>query len=212
VEHHAAVESAERFDTINGPRHPTDAAGQAAAQVETRDQTAQSTITASNSDINTTQPAAITWLPADYENDFVVTCYVISDENDYLSTQSITNVCGLPPLNSYRSGFIRDVRMQGSGRALNGDIIHYAGHQCYEILPCATTATGACAVEGTTIAVDPGVIPLRSSVNVATLGNRLAQDTGGGINGYHIDNFRGFDRPGCRAFGRQRSNIRFLNY
>lgn len=199
-------------DTINGPGHPTDAAGQASAQVETRDQQSQSTITASNTDIETTQPAVIQWLPADYENNFMVTCYVISDENDFLATRLVTGVCGLPPQNAYHQGFIQDVRLQGSGRALNGEIVHYAGRNCYEILPCAQTTSGACAQEGTTIAVDPKVVPLGSSVNVAILGNRVAQDTGGGINVYHIDNFRGMDRAGCVAFGRQRSAVRFLSY
>lgn len=199
-------------DNLFGPAKPTDAAGQAAARVTTRDQSADSTITASNSDIDTTQPAQITWLPADYESDFLITCYVISDENDFLDTKLEKGVCGLPPDDSYHSGFIRDVKRQGSGKALNGKIVHWAGHGCYEILPCAMTSTGACAQEGVTIAVDPSVIPRKSNVNVAILGDRVAQDGGDWINTFHIDNFRGMDRAGCNAFGRQHSKVTFLSY
>lgn len=48
------------------------------------------------------------------------------------------------------------------------------------------TATGATAVAGTTIAVDPRVIPYGSSVKVNDL-IYMAQDTGGAINGNRID-------------------------
>lgn len=51
-----------------------------------------------------------------------------------------------------------------------------------------TTYTGTIPEEGRTIAVDPGVIPLGSTVIIG--GNEyIAEDIGGGINGYEIDIF-----------------------
>lgn len=49
------------------------------------------------------------------------------------------------------------------------------------------TATGAPTEVGTTIAVDPSVIPLGSTVYIEGIGLRVAQDTGGAIKGHKID-------------------------
>lgn len=51
------------------------------------------------------------------------------------------------------------------------------------------TASGAIAVEGVTVAVDPAVIPLGSKIYVEGFGVRVAQDTGSGVNGNHVDIF-----------------------
>lgn len=52
----------------------------------------------------------------------------------------------------------------------------------------STTATGTWPHWGT-IAVDPRIIPLGSTVYIAGLGYFHAEDTGGGVVGYHIDVF-----------------------
>lgn len=49
------------------------------------------------------------------------------------------------------------------------------------------TSSGNPTKVGTTIAVDPSVIPMGSTVYIEGVGFRVAQDTGGGVKGKHID-------------------------
>ena len=49
------------------------------------------------------------------------------------------------------------------------------------------TASGAPTEVGTTIAVDPTVIPLGTTVYIEGVGFRTAQDTGGAVKGQHVD-------------------------
>lgn len=192
----------------------TDAQGNADVFVSTRDQTGRSTLTAADTaNINTTSPGNIDWLPAIYEKTFLVTCYAIALESDHLNDDSRTNVCGLPPNNSYKRGFLRDTVRQGTGLALNGQYVHYNSHTgCYNLETCPRTATGVCATDGTTIAVDPAVIPRRSTVNVTILGQRKAQDGGEWINEDHIDDFMGTRYQECVSLGGRRSTIHLINY
>lgn len=49
------------------------------------------------------------------------------------------------------------------------------------------TASGTHAQAGRTIAVDPRVIPIGSKVFIEGIGTRIAEDTGGGVKGKHLD-------------------------
>jgi len=205
-------------DIIHGPSAPTDASGTSVADVSTHAQPGQSTITAlSPPNLQTKTPANINWLPARYESQFLVTCYILAQESAAAQTPVSSNVCGLPSANRYRTEFLDAVKRQGSGKALDGTIIHingrHNGHDCYNTDSCARTSTGVCASVGTTIAVDPSVIPRRSSVSVDILGPRKAQDGGSWINGYHIDDYMGpIPKAVCDDLGRRNSGIVFQSY
>jgi len=70
----------------------------------------------------------------------------------------------------------------------------------------AITATGTCARAGRTVAVDPKVIPLGSRVYIEGVGERIAEDIGGGIKGHHIDLY--LPTVGqARDFGVQRRTV-----
>lgn len=190
----------------------TDTGGTASVQASTRNQPATSVLSASIAGVATPAIASVTWLPAKYESQFLVTCYTIANESLAEEKPVSSGVCGLPEKQSYRDAFLKDVKMQGSGVALDGTTIHYAGRGCFNTDTCARTATGACATVGTTVAVDPNIIPKRSSVNVKIIGSRTAQDTGGRITGYHIDEYLGPQPKLCKQLGRRTSDVIFQNY
>jgi len=102
--------------------------------------------------------------------------------------------------------------MQGSGQSLDGTIVHYSGRGCYNIDSCARTSSGACATAGTTIAVDRSIIPRGSTVGLDLLGQRTAQDGGGWITGYHIDDYMGPQQAACLRLGRRSSGVVFQRY
>ncbi len=70
----------------------------------------------------------------------------------------------------------------------------------------AITATGTSARAGRTVAVDPKVIPLGSRVYIEGIGERIAEDTGGGVKGQHIDLYV-HSVPAAHKFGVQRRTV-----
>ena len=207
-----SITSNQGTDTIKQPAMQTGANGVVSASVETRDQAFVSSITGISSPTPGTGNGNISWLPATYQNKFLVTCYKIANENANGSTPLVENIKGLPAKNRYRKGFLADVRMQGSGQTSTGSIIHYDGNDKYSIQSCALTAKGVCAVDGATIAVDPNVVPMLSTVAIDTVGNRLAQDKGKMIRGNHIDVYFGARAAECTFAGRRNLSVDFLKY
>ncbi len=130
---------------------------------------------------------------------FKLTAYVLAIESEFDPERSITNPCGLS--GSYRTDFLFStkanpggVMMQGSGRTLDGRIVHYVerdGRHCFEELSCARTASQTCAEAGRTVAVDRRMIPLGADLLIEGVGARVAEDTGGRVSGRHIDVYRG---------------------
>jgi 3D (Asp-Asp-Asp) domain-containing protein len=80
----------------------------------------------------------------------------------------------------------------------------YSGPQLGQAEPI--TATGTTARAGRTVAVDPKVIPLGSRIFIEGLGERIAEDVGGGIKGNHIDVYLG-TVPQAFRFGVKRGRV-----
>jgi 3D (Asp-Asp-Asp) domain-containing protein len=198
---------------------PTRATGTATGRIATRRQ-GMANISDDTPDVETPSPAAITFQAANWEAPFFMTAYIIANEADFAG-QTVTNPCGLT--GTYRRNFLygNGVLLQGSGQALNGDIITIdwnasgqplnQNNVCFTVTDCARTASGVCALAGTTIAVDRTVIPMGASVNIERVGDRVAQDTGGAIRGYHIDVFRGFGRAAMQGWGNFHGTVRYLS-
>ena len=84
----------------------------------------------------------------------------------------------------------------------------YSGPQLGQAEPI--TATGTAARAGRTVAVDPKIIPLGSKIYIEGLGERIAEDIGGGVKGHHIDVYLG-TLPQARHFGVQRGTVSVIS-
>jgi len=80
----------------------------------------------------------------------------------------------------------------------------YSGPQLRQALPI--TATGTSARAGRTVAVDPKIIPLGSRVYIEGVGERIAEDVGGGVRGRHIDVYLA-SVPQAKVFGVKRRTV-----
>lgn len=144
-----------------------------------------------------------------YESTFKRTHYITALESDYSGPKvSVSGLSG-----TYKQDFLNDVKMQGSGKGEDGKFIAYYRGYRYQN---PTTATGTTPIVGRTIAVDPYYIPCvrrngtyyRGYVTVQNgLGHRIAEDTGGGISGRHIDDYVGV---GKKSKDRKDGNYRIL--
>lgn len=142
---------------------------------------------------------------------FMITSYTLAQEKEFPASPTVTDPCGLK--GTFRKAFLfqtdkspRGVKMQGSGKSLDGRIIHYKDKDCFEILGCPTTASQTCAVVGRTVAVDKRRISLGSELLIEDLGPRVADDVGGGIKGMHIDDYVGDTMTGAEANKRTLKN------
>lgn len=206
-------------DTFQQPGS-TNNRGVATGSVETRKQgvaTIGATTNPSGFNVSTTP---VYFTRAKYERQFRITAYAVALETDF-NGPTVTNPCGLT--GTFNSAFLysnRGVLMEGSGQDAAGNVIGIdfnatpnptRNNVCFEIQTCPRTASGACAVAGTTIAVDRSIIPMGANVNIDGVGDRIAQDTGGAINGYHIDNFVGFGRAAIQAWNNLNSVVTYIS-
>lgn len=206
-------------DAITQP-HTTDNAGTASGSVSTRRRGVANFKAEAADGYSPSAEYAKSFLDADFENPFLITAYGIALESDF-SGATVTDPCGLS--GTFNRNFLysnRGVLMEGSGQSAGGSYIsidyNASGSPlnrntvCFQVDSCAHTANGACAQVGTTIAVDPTVIPMNGMVNIETLGVRTAQDTGGRIRGEHIDVFAGAGRAAIDAIGSNNRRVRFI--
>lgn len=176
-----------------------------------------------------------------YEAGFWITHYIIADERDaHGPLVQDPNVAG-----QHRRDFLygaRGVPMQGTGQTLDNQFVRFDGggggwhhnagghpdelnHPDTAHLHSTDAAHGAFAdvQQDHSIAIDPRVIPGRSRVYIASgdgsrvIGERHADDTGGGIHGFHIDHFSGAGNAATtrwEAAGGDMHNakVKFLGY
>jgi 3D (Asp-Asp-Asp) domain-containing protein len=174
-------------DNFDQPGSPTNAAGQTEGAVQTRT-TGVASISVAN--YQTPSPAAVSFDEATYQSVFNITTYYTPSEADFKGATT-TNPCGLT--GTFNKNFLKTVKLEGSGVSNSGSVIQYdVNTSCYvSAAGCPLTSSGACAVAGVTAAVDPDIIPMNSSFRITGAGDRVAQDRGGAISGYDVDDYVG---------------------
>ncbi|WP_169742588.1 3D domain-containing protein [Paraburkholderia ferrariae] len=215
----------------------TDSNGCATIVLESREP-GGAMLTVADEDI-TAAPLRITLKEAWYEAGFHITHYIIADERD--AHGPMVRVPGIS--GSHRQDFLfgaGGVPMQGTGETLDHRIIRWdgggggwrsnaAGHPDILNNPADARLSETDAAHGRfadvvanrSIAVDPAVIPARARVYIASsdgsrvVGERSADDTGGGIRGAHIDHFSGPGSAATRAWQAsggdlQNARVKFL--
>jgi hypothetical protein len=124
------------------------------------------------------------------------------------------------PQGSYCSGFLSEMQVEGDGKTRNNIYIHYAGHNKYELWTDKDPAFnpsdpahyiyGAAGqsyhlMAGKTVACDNLTVNLTADIMLATpwLGTTTWRcvDTGGAIQGYHLDLFTGEGRQSGSTIG-----------
>lgn len=216
---------------------PTDSAGCAMVILESREP-GDLSLSVGDDDI-TAVPLRITLKEAWYEAGFHITHYIIADERD--AHGPMVQAAGVT--GQHRRDFLYGaggVPMQGTGVTLDNQYVRYDGggggwHNNArgnpDILnsPAQARLSETDAAHGRfgdvianhSIAVDPSVIPGRSRVFISSsdgsrvVGERSADDTGGGIRGNHIDHFSGPGSAATRAWQAsggdlQNARVKFL--
>lgn len=199
------------LDQFTGPTSSTAADGTADAYVSTRDQSSNSTVDSTTPLVWTNPKGVVSWLPAKYITPFKITCYMTALESDFTGlfvAASKFSWCSAPPASrSFRQKFMDSISVQGSGKSVQGEIIQYnSGRACYYFSSCPQTSSGACATVGTTAAVvvasnnpkvPPPTIPFNGLIEIDTLAEKLAEDTGGALISYQVDVYNGFGQAAC---------------
>ena len=144
------------------------------------------------------------------------TYYYFIDESNYAPQKQSQPVLSLDDetLAMVAESFFKDLKMEGSGKILNGQMLNYAGVKDGEVRFTFTknpfgTGAGDCAlIPYHSIAVDPKMINLGSKVFIKETLNMLlpdgtihdgiwmAEDTGSAIKENRVDLFVGDDRKG----------------
>lgn len=154
-------------------------------------------------------------ISAYYESTFYCSAYNTALESDYSGPK--VAVSGITDA-TFKSDFIAQVKMNGSGKTDTGTYIHYSGNNTFTYL-APTTCTGTTPVANKTIAVDNTYIPRdiiggrwkRATVNIEGIGNCVAEDKGGGINGYHIDIYKGIGKESLRGWGNTYLKVKLIS-
>jgi 3D (Asp-Asp-Asp) domain-containing protein len=152
-----------------------------------------------------------------YESPFLITGYNICKEDDF--SGDLVDGNGLNE--KHKDDFLYSatgVAMQGTGIATNGKYIRIVNKPGWKnnskgnperlekpdsaIFAYATGFHGKFAdiTEDHSIAVDIKIIPKKSKLEIDGVGLRMADDTGGGIKLYHIDNFLGSGKAVVKAW------------
>lgn len=195
-------------DKIESGGH-TNKEGEATFTLSTRDSGELYLIT--NSPGVTMQKFTIRLNEAWYEAPFRITGYNVCKEDDF--SGPLVTASGLS--DQHKDDFLHSatgVAMQGTGIASNGKYVRLNNNPIWkknsrgnpERLEDPSSArfgyaTGfhgkfADIIANHSIAIDPKIIPKKSRVEIDGIGMRVADDTGGGIRLYHIDNYLGTGR------------------
>ena len=148
---------------------------------------------------------------ADANTIFRASCYYIVDEKDYKHLEIDDELLDMKDraLARVSAKFKKDLKMEGTGRLLDGRIVNFSGFKKRDTRFMFTkhpfgNGVGSCALRPfRTLAVNPKMIPLGSKVLIKeTVGMKLpngkkhdgvwyAQDVGGSIKGNMVDMFVG---------------------
>lgn len=163
-------------------------------------------------------PFSIKLQEAWYESPFLITGYNVCDERDFSGPLVEGKGLGEKHKDDFLYGSA-GVAMQGTGRTTEGKYVRLQnkpggwlqnkkGNPERLANPSAAQFAYATGVhgayddleEGRSIAVDKSIIPKKAKVVIDGLGQRVADDSGGAIRLYHIDNFLGSGRAVVTAW------------
>lgn len=113
---------------------------------------------------------------------------------------TVTNPAGYPP-GTYCSAFVAEVELQGSGVLNSGQDMQYINGSATQVSQI-DAADGTAVVANETVARDRNIIPDHNTyIDLDQVGTGLlANDTGGAINGYRIDLYKGNGKSVCANY------------